>query len=177
MSIGTSMGAYYDDAFHQAAAQWDPKYDDNEITPDQMGQNQQMDAVEMQQLGGLQVADKFTTPLSPEEQDKYGKKYSPQDSTDYDMQGFFKANPDVDPHTDGTHYPDTYKKPNHPTFSDESQYNGVDGNEGGTWGTTSEGSDTFTPGPTNIKTHGIGGLIDYFEKTEPNAQLLMPKTK
>lgn len=39
MSIGTSMGAYYDDAFHQAAAQWDPKYDDNEITPDKMQTN------------------------------------------------------------------------------------------------------------------------------------------
>lgn len=32
MSIGTSLGAYFDDAFHQSAAQWDPKYDENEYS-------------------------------------------------------------------------------------------------------------------------------------------------
>jgi len=38
MGIGTSMGAYYDDEFHRAAAEWDPKYDDNIQSPtnDQM---------------------------------------------------------------------------------------------------------------------------------------------
>lgn len=35
MPIGTSMGAFYEDSFHQAAAQWDPKYDTNEIGVDQ----------------------------------------------------------------------------------------------------------------------------------------------
>lgn len=33
MPIGTSLGAYYDDGFHQSTAQWDPdKYDENEKT-------------------------------------------------------------------------------------------------------------------------------------------------
>lgn len=30
MSIGTSLGAYYDDEHHRAAAEWDMKYDENE---------------------------------------------------------------------------------------------------------------------------------------------------
>lgn len=29
MGIGTSSGGYYDDEFHHAASQWNPKYDDN----------------------------------------------------------------------------------------------------------------------------------------------------
>ena len=33
MSIGTSDGAFYDDAHHQASAAWDPKYDNNVIDP------------------------------------------------------------------------------------------------------------------------------------------------
>ena len=32
MGIGTSLGAFYEDQFHQSAAQWDPKYDDNEYS-------------------------------------------------------------------------------------------------------------------------------------------------
>lgn len=57
MGIGTSLGAYYDDAFHQAAAQWDPKYDDNIITPGQVDQNRQMDTIEQNELGGTPIAD------------------------------------------------------------------------------------------------------------------------
>lgn len=90
------------------------------------------------------ISDIYDTPLTQDQQTAYSKKFSPEDSTDYDMKGYFQDHPDADPHTDGTHYPDTYKKPNHPTFSDESQYNGVAGNQGGTWG-TEDGKDTFTP--------------------------------
>ena len=168
MGIGTSMGAYYDDAFHHSTAQWDPKYDDNEFVVE--GDQNDVDS---RNVHPKPIS--YDTQLTPEEQTDYSKKYSPEDSTDYDMQGYYKANPNVDPHTDGTHYPDTFKKPNHPTFSDESIYNNVDGNQGGTWGTTSDGADTFTPGPTNVQTHGLNGLIDYFQRTEPNAQLLIPK--
>lgn len=55
MAIGTSMGAYYDDEFHHAAAGWDNKYDDNEVTPFQMDQNKQLNQVEQTELGGLEV--------------------------------------------------------------------------------------------------------------------------
>lgn len=45
MGIGTSLGAYYDDSFRQAAAQWNPKlYDDNELTPSQLQRNLTIDA-------------------------------------------------------------------------------------------------------------------------------------
>jgi hypothetical protein len=63
MGIGTSMGAYYEDEFHMAAAQWDPKYDDNEITPDQMGTNQQLEQVEQTELGGIPVGMKSQMPF------------------------------------------------------------------------------------------------------------------
>lgn len=221
MPIGTSLGAFYEDGFHQATAQWDPKYDDNEVTPNQLYQNKQLNDVEMTELGGLPVAQKsqmpfpdnknpdtdftsrfgnlppsgimndlkpqqppplmrkisdiYDTPLTPEQQTEFSKKYSPQDTHDYDMQGFYQDNPNVDPHTDGTHYPDTYKKPNHPTFSDESQYNGVAGNQGGTWGKDDAGKDTFTPGKTNLEHYTPDQLQDYFKKVEPDVKLILPK--
>lgn len=38
MSIGTSLGAYFDDDFHYQASQWDPKYDTNEYDPGEVQQ-------------------------------------------------------------------------------------------------------------------------------------------
>lgn len=59
MGVGTSLGAFYDDGFHQAAAQWDPKkYDaDNEMieTPDQAAQNKELNNVELTELGGIEI--------------------------------------------------------------------------------------------------------------------------
>lgn len=125
------------------------------------------------------MTDVYDTPLSPEEESLYSKMYSEDDSRDYDMKGYFKDilldNPDKGANAPGEHYPDTYKKPWHPTFSDESMYHGVAGNEGGNWGRNDKGQDTFTPGPTNVKLHGLLGLIDYFDKHEPDNELLMPR--
>jgi hypothetical protein len=65
----------------------------------------------------------FETLLLPEEEAafaKWMKLFAPQDSgEDYDFRGAFKAG--YKPGTDG-HWPDTFKKPNHPTFSIESIY-------------------------------------------------------
>ncbi len=48
-------------------------------------------------------------------------RVAPKDSgEDYDFRGAFKAGLKPDPET--AHWPDTFKKPNHETFSDESQY-------------------------------------------------------
>lgn len=63
MGVGSSMGAYYDDEFHQAAAQWDDKYDDNVITPNQAQTNKQLDQVEQTELGGTPIAYKTASPL------------------------------------------------------------------------------------------------------------------
>lgn len=66
----------------------------------------------------------WDTALSPDEEPRYQKwkeRYAPDDSgADYDLRGAFKANVTPDPASG--HWPDTYKKPNHPTFSDESVY-------------------------------------------------------
>ncbi|NJN97929.1 MAG: hypothetical protein HC875_29570 [Anaerolineales bacterium] len=59
----------------------------------------------------------------------------------YDVMGFWKAGEDVDDRGHGTDY---YKKPNHPTFSTESQYHGSDGFYGGQWTDSS-----FIASPTN----------------------------
>lgn len=65
----------------------------------------------------------FDTRLSPDEEAKFREwkqKYAPEDSgEDYDLRGAFKSG--FSPDTRG-HWPDTYKKPNHPTFSNESIY-------------------------------------------------------
>ena len=66
----------------------------------------------------------FDTPLSPQEENdfqQWKQKYAPQDSgEDYDLRGAFKEGLTPDPVSG--HWPDTYKKPNHPTFSVESKY-------------------------------------------------------
>jgi hypothetical protein len=67
--------------------------------------------------------DTFDTKLSTKNEEAFQawkKKYAPKDSgVDYDLRGAFKAG--VKPAANG-HWPDTFKKPNHPTFSDESRY-------------------------------------------------------
>lgn len=69
-------------------------------------------------------AQPFDTALSPEEERQFKKwksKFSPKDSgADYDFRGAFKAGISPDPETG--HWPDTFKKANHPTFSNESIY-------------------------------------------------------
>lgn len=91
---------------------------------------------------------------------------------DYDYDAWQKANPGVEM-APGQHYPDTYKLPNHMTFSDESIYHGGE-NQGGHWGTDDKGRDTFTPGPTNLQNHSIEEMQDYFKRVEPNGVLIPP---
>jgi hypothetical protein len=65
----------------------------------------------------------YETDLVPEDEVKFGswkKQYAPKDSgADYDYRGAFRAGEKPGP--DG-HWTDRFKKPNHPTFSNESQY-------------------------------------------------------
>lgn len=61
----------------------------------------------------------------------------------YDYRGYWLNNRDADVSSPGFHFPDTWKQPHHPTFSDESIY--AKGHEGvGHW----EG-ERFVPGPFN----------------------------
>lgn len=60
------------------------------------------------------------------------QKYAPRDTgEDYDLRGAFKAGLKPDPKSG--HWPDTYKKPIHPTFSNESQYAGNRPDLSGHW--------------------------------------------
>ncbi|MGX9389621.1 cell wall hydrolase [Nitrobacteraceae bacterium UC4449_H16] len=77
----------------------------------------------------------YDTQLSAEDEKKFQawkETNAPNDSgADYDLRGAFKAG--VTPAANG-HWPDTYKKPNHPTFSDQSQYaTGADKAKAGRW--------------------------------------------
>lgn len=117
----------------------------------------------------------YDTSLSPSAEAKFRKQYpNAQDTEDYDLRGAVAAG--LKPDERG-HLPDTYKKPNHITFSDESQYHGVDGNVGGKWKELPGGKWSFTPGATNLKNYSPQELKDYFVKNEPDATLVLPQGK
>ncbi len=86
------------------------------------------------------------TKLTPREEAQFvdwKQRYAPDDSgEDYDLRGAMKAGFKPDPETG--HWPDTFKKPNHPTFSDQSQYakHGTPGHWNG---------DTFIPPSDSFK--------------------------
>lgn len=124
--------------------------------------------------------DQYDTPLTPDQkkafkawgasQAKVTGRDPSTDTIDYDMQGWFKKNGPKDL-TKGAHFTDEFKKPNHPTFSTESKYNGVGGNEGGVWGQETTGKYTFTPGKTNQIYHTPLELKQYFKRVEPDSKL------
>jgi hypothetical protein len=88
----------------------------------------------------------FNTPLSEDEERDFQlwrtMRTNPRDTGgDYDLRGAYKEG--VIPTEDTGHFPDTYKKPNHPTFSVESKYRKYAPDRAGTW----DGED-YRPGNT-----------------------------
>ena len=72
--------------------------------------------------------DPYTTQLTPNQEAMFqvwakqnGVRMEPGWNEDYDMRGLWKFNPLTKPDERG-HWPDLFKKPNHPTFSRESIY-------------------------------------------------------
>jgi hypothetical protein len=126
----------------------------------------------------LDFSAKYNTPLGPQGEAQFQQWTQQQskalgrdvgnDSYDYDLRGWFAKNGPQD--LSGAHLTDEFKKPNHPTFSDQSQYHGADGMQGGAWATKPDGSFTFTPGRTNM--YSADELGDYFKKVEPGNQLV-----
>lgn len=135
----------------------------------------------------LDYTDKYNTALAPPEQASFDAWTADQsqkvgrnvgnDKYDYDLQGWWKQNSQDTsdgPQLSGAHLTDTFKKPNHPTFSTFSQYHGVDGNEGGQW--EKKGSAwKFTPGKTNLKNFSPDELSSYFRKVEPGNEVALPQ--
>jgi hypothetical protein len=72
------------------------------------------------------------------------------------------------------HMPDTYKLPNHMTFSDESVYHGQNGEQGGRWDSLGGDRWAFTPGTTNLRYHSIPEMQQYFQRVEPDSLLVLP---
>jgi hypothetical protein len=116
-------------------------------------------------------SDRYNTKLTAAQEQQYQQWVADQskaqgrdlskDTYDYDLRGFWKSGGSFD--DESGHGGDTYKKPNHPTFSDQSQYHGVDGYQGGTWGGGQNGQPfTFTPSTTNLQMMSLPGLQRYF---------------
>lgn len=116
----------------------------------------------------------YNTKLNPDEENNFNKwaqdNNKANDLYDYDLRGAWKSGAAT---AANGHLPDTWKKPNHPTFSDQSMYNGIGGNVGGKW-SDNAGKWSFTPGQTNLQLFGKNGLKDYFQNREPDATLVLP---
>ncbi len=91
------------------------------------------------------MAKSYDTPLTAYEEmhfQRWKSKFAPKDSgEDYDLRGAFKG--DLQPDEKTGHWPDTYKKPNHPTFSVESIYAKDRPDLAGTW--TGSNHDKYVP--------------------------------
>ena len=119
-------------------------------------------AVKQQQQAeeGPDLTDQWNTKLEPAQEAAYQKwlKTMPklaQNTWDYDMRGAFKAGVSPDPETQ--HFPDRFKKPNHPTFSNQSMYS-FDDHIGGTW----EGEKFVPPGEEQKPRKAGASLMDQF---------------
>lgn len=95
------------------------------------------------------MSGQYNTQLSPDEESAYQAWAKGQgrekDVFNYDLRGAWKELQSGTMSEDERgHLGDKYKKPNHPTFSTESIYNGKDGYQGGVW--SREGNvDIYTP--------------------------------
>lgn len=123
---------------------------------------------------GLDYTDRYNTELSEPMEDSFqawAKQYDKLDDLqDYDLRGWYKEQVENGlPVTfeAGAHLTDKYKKPNHPTLSDKSKYNGMDGVQGGVW---SEDGKTYTV-KRNMSRQEAENLKQYFRRVEPGVEL------
>jgi len=115
-----------------------------------------------------------------EGQAKYNVDLS-RDLETYDLRGFWKNGGFKDEafRSRKGHAPDTYKKPNHPTFSNESIYHNTPSDKGGMWMGGEWGregnQDAFTPSTNMLQTtHPINFLTNFFAKYEKGVKLKIP---
>jgi hypothetical protein len=119
------------------------------------------------------LTDQFNTPLPPQQEQAFQAwtQQQPQghaSSYDYDMRGWFAQNGPQD--LSEAHLTDQFKKPNHPTFSDQSIYHGANGMQGGSW--QQDGNAwQFRPGAQNF--YSPDELKDYFQRVEPGNSLVL----
>lgn len=127
-------------------------------------------------------SDNFNTKLGQDEESKFQKwaddngKNVQDETLDYDLRGFWKSGGEF---ADNGHGADTFKKPNHPTFSDQSQYHNTDAPHGkwigGTWSEDDAGV-SYTPSAEMLKhTHPVTFLRNYMADREPDVKLNMDR--
>jgi hypothetical protein len=93
-----------------------------------------------------------------------------QNMQDYDLRGAWKKN--AHSATNG-HLPDDWKKPNHPTFSNESIYSGPY-TPGGQWQQLPRDKWQFSATDQNLKYRDPEALLNYFRQVEPGNTLQLP---
>lgn len=89
---------------------------------------------------------------------------------DYDYEGAKRAGVKADARG---HMPDTYKLPNHMTFSDDSVYS-QPGHEGGKWRQAPNGRWGFWASPENLRQHSLPEMQSYFAQVEPDSFAVYP---
>lgn len=124
----------------------------------------------------------YNTPLSPQEETEFQSwlmmNNKQNDLQNYDLRGAWKH--DAKGSARG-HLPDTWKKPNHPTFSQDSIYSSplVTGGDWRQTGPNSkqnpDGTWDFVASPDNFKTQTPEQLQQYMKDVEPGQQLIMPQ--
>jgi len=126
---------------------------------------------------------RFNTKLSSEDESKFAEwakksgKDPDSETIDYDLRGAWKKSAEVG---ENGHMTDEFKKPNHPTFSDQSKYHGTSAPWGGSYvgGKWSEenGKTRFQPSRTMLnKTHDVDRLKSYMKDREPDIELVLPR--
>ena len=135
----------------------------------------------LQNTPNFDFTNQFNTVLTPEQETQFLQWAKTnnrlKDNYDYDMRGAWNSGA---AQAENGHFPDTYKKPNHPTFSDQSIYNNSPTPEGGryvggTWDQVN-GQDRFTPTAEMLRsTHSLNQMRRYMADVEPNAVLNMDR--
>jgi hypothetical protein len=117
----------------------------------------------------------YDTALTPQQETGFqswraGLPQNLQGTEDYDLRGAYlgAANEAAN-----GHLPDTWKKPNHMTFSQESIYSSPE-HQGGRWVDAGGGKWVFFASPENMRQHDPATIVDYFRNYEPDANALLP---
>lgn len=93
-----------------------------------------------------------------------------QNTSDYDLQGAYQGGATA---AANGHLTDQWKKPNHITFSDQSQYSSPQ-MQGGNWSEDGKDGGVFWASKHNMDNVGPNALTNYFQKYEPNWPVVLP---
>lgn len=126
-------------------------------------------------IGGILDGSSHMTKLNPEQERRYQvwRAMLPQHlqyDGDYDLRGAYSDG--LKP-SQNEHFDDTYKLPNHPTFSTGSRYSTPD-RPGGEWIGDDKKGWTFKASPANLVGRSPEELHQYFQQVEPNSKLILP---